>query len=158
LVFGAKVGDEAPPLFSTRVGENVVLTGPNVILALKIAVSAVTFLLLASLAALAQGKYRLHGRINVVFFTLTLAALLGLEVVVRIVDPNVFTYINENAELHYRLNVHLCFSIPATLLMPAMLYTGLTRRRATHLKLAVLFGILWTGTFLTGLFYLPHVP
>lgn len=134
------------------------LTGPNVILALKIAVSAVTFLLVVSLAALAQGKYRLHGRINVVFFTLTLAALLGLEVLVRIIDPSVFDYINNDPELHYRLNVHLCFSVPATLLMPAMLYTGLTRRRAIHLKLAILFSLLWIGTFVTGLFYLPHVP
>ena len=51
------------------------LTGPNVILTLKVAVAAVTVLLLASLVALARGQYRLHGRINLVFFTLTLAAV-----------------------------------------------------------------------------------
>jgi hypothetical protein len=40
--------------------------------------------------------------------------------------------------------------------MPMMLYTGLTGRRRVHLSLAVVFGALWTGTFLTGVFFLPH--
>ena len=39
--------------------------------------------------------------------------------------------------------------------MPAMLYTGLTRRRQVHLVLAALFGVFWTGTFITGIFFLP---
>ncbi len=132
------------------------LTGPNVILALKIAVTAVTVLLLASLVALARGQYRLHGRINVVFFTLTLAAVLGLELVVRVVNPEVFDYIARDPALHRALNIHLCFSVPSALLMPAMLYTGLTGRRRVHLRLAFLFGLLWTGTFVTGVFFLPH--
>ena len=132
------------------------LTGPDVILALKVAVAAVTALLLASLVALARGQYRLHGRINLAFFTLTLLAVLGLELVVRVVSPGVFDYINRNDELRRALNVHLCFSVPSTLVMPAMLYTGLTRRRGAHLALAVLFGVLWAGTFVTGMFFLPH--
>jgi hypothetical protein len=42
--------------------------------------------------------------------------------------------------------------------MPVMLFTGLTGRRTLHLRLAYLFGALWTGTFLTGVFFLPHTP
>jgi uncharacterized membrane protein YozB (DUF420 family) len=134
------------------------LTGPNVILTLKVAVSAVTVLLLASLAALARGNYRLHGRINVVFFTLTLMAVLGLELVVRVIEPEVFAYINADERLRQALNTHLWFSVPSTFLMPAMLYTGLTGRRRVHLALALVFGILWTGTFVTGIFFLPPSP
>ena len=44
------------------------LSPGDVILALKIAVGAVTVLLAASLVALAAGRPRLHGRINTVFF------------------------------------------------------------------------------------------
>jgi hypothetical protein len=135
-----------------------VLTGPHVILALKVAVAAVTILLLASLAALLAGRYRLHGRINLAFFTLTLVAVLGLELVIRVLDPNVFDYINRNEELRAALNVHLCFSVPALVVMPAMLYTGLKRHRRVHLVLAAGFGVLWVGTFVTGIFYLPHKP
>jgi hypothetical protein len=133
-----------------------VLTGPNVILTLKAAVAAVTVILLTSLVALARGRYRLHGRLNVVFFTLTLAAVLGLELLVRVISPGVFEYIHGNPELSRALNVHLCFSVPSALLMPAMLYTGLARRRGVHLALAAAFAVLWTGTFVTGIFFLPH--
>jgi uncharacterized membrane protein YozB (DUF420 family) len=134
------------------------LTGPNVILTLKIAVAAVTLLLLTSLLALARGNYRLHGRINVVFFTLTLVTILGFEAIIRGIDPSIFNYIEEHPDLRQALNVHLCFSVPAALLMPAMLYTGLTHRRSIHLTLAVLFGALWIGTVITGVFFLPHTP
>jgi uncharacterized membrane protein YozB (DUF420 family) len=129
-------------------------TGPTVILALKIAVGAVTALLLASLLALWRGNYRLHGRINLVFFLLTLLALLGLELIVRVLNPDVFRYFTEDE--NRLLNVHLCFSIPSALLMPVMLYTGLKHVRRVHLVLAALFGVLWAGTFVTGVFFLPH--
>jgi uncharacterized membrane protein YozB (DUF420 family) len=129
--------------------------GPSVILTLKVLVSAVTLLLLASLVALLRGNYRLHGRINLVFFILTLATLLGFEVLVQIIRPDVFHYIRDNDELRRALNIHLCFSVPSALLMPVMLYTGLTHRRGLHIALAVVFGILWTGTFVTGVFFLP---
>ena len=132
------------------------LTGPHVILALKVAVATVTVILLTSLVALARGNYRLHGRLNVVFFTLTLAAVLGLELIVRVLSPGVFEYIHENPEVARALNAHLCFSVPSALLMPAMLYTGLTRRRGVHLALAAAFAVLWCGTFVTGVFFLPH--
>jgi hypothetical protein len=139
--------------FST---ENPVLTGWNVILALKLAVTAVTVLLLCSLTALSFGKYRLHGRINIVFFVLTVAALGGLELLMRVIDPELFDYFDEVTRR--RLTIHLCFSAPAAALMPLMLFTGLTHRRKPHLVLAGLFGVLWVGTVVTGLFYLPHTP
>jgi uncharacterized membrane protein YozB (DUF420 family) len=134
------------------------LTGPSVILILKVAVAAVTLLLLASLGALAAGKQRLHGRINIVFFTLTLVTLIGFELLIRVIQPDLFDYIQQNDDLNRKLVTHLYFAIPSALLMPIMLYTGLTRKRDIHIKLAILFGILWAGTFVTGVFTLPHAP
>lgn len=130
------------------------LTGPNVIWTLKIAVAAVTLLLLAALIAVARGNYRLHGRLNLVFFTLTLMAVLGLELIVRVIAPDVFDYFNSDSELRQALNRHLWFSVPSTFVMPAMLYTGLKGYVRAHLSLAVCFAVLWTGTVVTGLFFL----
>jgi uncharacterized membrane protein YozB (DUF420 family) len=128
-----------------------VLTGPHVILALKIAVGAVTILLLASLTALLLNRPRLHGRINIVFFILTVIALFALEVVMRVIAPDIF---NGNASMEKWLPIHLCFSIPSALLMPFMLFTGLRGYRQVHLYLAGIFTALWTGTFITGIFFL----
>jgi len=135
--------------------------GPIVIIALKLAVAAVTVLFLLSLVALAKGRYRLHGRINVVFFTLTLLAVLGLEVVSRLVYPlvsgddrDLFSYFDQ--ETRRALRVHLCFSVPSALVLPVMLYLGLTGRRRWHVALGALFVVLWAGTFVTGIFFLPH--
>jgi hypothetical protein len=130
------------------------LTGPLVILILKMAVGAVTLLLLTSLVALLLGRRRLHGRINVVFFILTLGALVGLEVIVRLVKPDIFDYFDEGMRL--ALTVHLGFAIPAALLMPVMLWSGKTGRGRLHLILGVPFLALWIGTFITGIFFLPH--
>jgi hypothetical protein len=135
-----------------------VLNGPNVILALKVAVFAVTLLFLSALMALARGNYRLHGRINTVFFALTATALFSLEIIVRVIDPDIFRYIDANPVLSRSLSIHLSFALPAALLMPLMLFTGYTRRRALHLSLATVFSLLWTGTFVTGIFFLPHSP
>lgn len=128
------------------------LTGPNVILTLKIAVVVVTALLIAAVIAVARGNYRLHGRLNLAFFTLTLMAVLGLELVVRVLAPDVFAYINGDSELRQALNRHLWFSVPSTLVLPAMLYTGLKGYVRVHLSLAVCFTVLWSGTFITGIF------
>jgi uncharacterized membrane protein YozB (DUF420 family) len=135
-----------------------VLTGPNVILTLKIAVAAVTVLLLAAVLAAMRGNYRLHGRLNLLFFTLTLMAVLGLEVVVRILAPDVFDYINRDNTLRRALNWHLWFSVPSTFILPAMLYTGLKGYVRLHLSLAACFAVLWSGTFITGIFFLPPTP
>jgi uncharacterized membrane protein YozB (DUF420 family) len=131
------------------------LTGPNVILALRVAVAVVTVLLAAALVAVARGNIRLHGRINLVFSVLTLTALLGLELVARVLAPGAFVeYFAAYPERRQALYVHLSFAVPAAILLPLMLYTGLGRRRAWHLTLAVLFGLLWLGTFITGTFFL----
>jgi hypothetical protein len=46
--------------------------------------------------------------------------------------------------------------VPSALLLPVMLFTGKTKRRTTHVAFAVLFSLMWTGTFVTGIFFLPH--
>jgi len=135
-----------------------VLNGPNVILTLKIAVATVTVLLIAAIIAVARGNSRLHGRINLVFFTLTLMAVFGLELVVRILAPDVFDYINNDTELRHALNRHLWFSVPSTFVLPGMLYTGVKGYVRVHLSLAACFVVLWTGTFVTGIFFLPPTP
>jgi hypothetical protein len=127
---------------------------PDVVIPiLKVAVGAVTLLLLASLAALATGKKRLHGKINVVFFALTMLAVLGLEIIIRFVNPE-FTA-GFSPDDRQALNIHLGFSIPAAVLLPAMLYSGKTHR-SWHVPLAVVFSVLWAGTFVTGIFFLPY--
>jgi hypothetical protein len=136
----------------------IVLTPANVILTLKIAVMAVTVLLLASLTALATGRRRLHGRINIVFFVLTLVALISLEGITRLIDPEMFSHYFQETGSENALSVHLSFSVPAALLLPLMLYTGLKHKRNVHISLAILFSVLWTGTFITGIFFLPYRP
>jgi hypothetical protein len=131
-----------------------VLTGPNVILALKVAVAAVTVILTASLTCAAFGKYRLHGRLNVVFFVLTLTAVVGLEAIIRFVDPHLFDYFDPATRRI--MTIHLCFSIPSALLLPLMLFTGLRHKRAIHIGIGTLFLTCWIGTFVTGIFFLPH--
>ena len=130
------------------------LTGPHVILILKIAVISVTLLLAWSLLVLYRGNYRLHGRINLWFMILTLVAVLGLEFVVRVVDPTLFDYFD--VRTRKMLYVHLCFSVPSAVLLPVMYVTGRLRVRRVHLALAWVFGALWIGTFVTGVFWLPH--
>ncbi len=128
------------------------LTSANVILCLKSAVAAVTVLLGGSLLALLYRNYRLHGRINTAFFVLTFVALLGLEVIVRIIDPGLFD--DFTPQQRHFLFIHLCFALPAAALLPVMLITGWTGRGRLHLGLAFFFGLLWAGTVITGLFFL----
>src|SRR5438552_12202904 len=97
-----------------------VLTGPEVILVLKVAVCAVTLLLLTALIGVARGNYWLHGRINMVFFVLTVTALFGLELVARVIDPALFDYFDERTRRI--LAIHLCFALPSAALMPVMLF------------------------------------
>lgn len=132
------------------------ITGPVVILILKCAVAGVTVLFLASLVALLRGRYRLHGRINLAFMVLTLAAVFGLEFLIRVQDPDLFKYFDDTTRRH--MQIHLCFSVPAAILLPVMYVTGRAGWRRTHYVLAALFTIAWIGTFVTGIFYLPHTP
>ncbi len=128
-------------------------SGPEIILILKLLVTAVTVLFTLSLISLALGRIRLHGRINIVFFLLTITTVLGFELLLRI-GTDVTSQFSENAR--QILRIHLCFSVPAALLLPVMLISGLKRHRRFHQSVGVLFVILWIGTFITGVVYLPH--
>jgi FtsH-binding integral membrane protein len=128
------------------------MVGTDIILTLKVLVSGVTVLLVASLAALAAGRPRLHGRINTVFFILTMGTVAGFETLIHFVDVKS----SFDSATRAALNVHLCFSIPSAVLLPAMFLTGIQRRKKLHRGLAVLFLALWIGTVVTGVFYLPH--
>jgi len=130
------------------------LTAEILLLVLKVAVITVTILLAASLTALAFGKYRLHGRLNIVFFLLTLTAVLGLEVVARFLKPEMFGEYFDRHNSWNMLYIHLSFSLPAALVLPVMLYSGLRRHRRLHIGIGLIFLVLWIGTVITGVFFL----
>jgi hypothetical protein len=129
------------------------LTGPQIILTLKVLVATVTVLLLASLVALLLGKPRLHGQLNTVFFVLTMATVVAFEGLIQFGFSITSAF---DAAAREALKIHLCFAVPSAVLLPIMLYTGKTRRKTLHLVFAVLFTVMWAGTFVTGIFYLPH--
>ncbi len=124
------------------------------LLILKILVATVTLLLAASLVALALGRPRWHGRINTVFFILTVTTLIGFEILIRLIYPNLTA--GFSPEQREALSVHLRFSVPSAILLPIMLFTGLRKYKKAHRTVAVGFLILWIGTFITGVFFLPH--
>ena len=127
-------------------------TGPEIILTLKVLVAAVTAILVASLAALAAGRPRLHGRLNTAFFVLTMSTVAGFELLLQFVDvKSAFDPATRDA-----LRVHLGFAVPSALVLPAMFVTGVRRRKRLHLGLSAVFVTLWAGTFVTGVFFLPH--
>ena len=130
------------------------LTPGVVILALKIAVAMVTVLLVASLIALAVHRPRWHGRINTVFFILTATTVLGFEVIIRFIRPDLTAGFTE--EQREALSIHLGFAVPSAILLPVMLYSGLRQYKKAHLACARVFVLLWAGTFITGIFFLPH--
>jgi hypothetical protein len=127
-------------------------TGPTIILTLKVLVTAVTVLLLASLVALAAGNPRLHGRLNAVFLALTLATVAAFEAVLQLVDVTA-TF---DPAARDALRVHLYFAVPSAILVPVMYVTGRVGWKRLHLALAAGFTVLWAGTFVTGVFFLPH--
>lgn len=127
-------------------------TGPEIILTLKVLVAAVTLILVASLAALAAGRPRLHGRLNTAFFVLTMSTVVGFEALLQFVDiKSTFDPAAREA-----LRIHLWFAVPSAVLVPAMFITGVRRRKRLHLALSAAFAALWAGTFVTGVFFLPH--
>ena len=132
------------------------LTAETVILSLKIAVIAATLLLVCSMTALALGNYRLHGRINLVFFILVLAVLLGFESAAHLISPGMLQDFLRQQQALDALYIHLGFSVPAALVLPGMLYTGLKGYRRIHIALGIVFLTLWSGTLITGVFFLPH--
>ena len=132
------------------------MTAPTIILILKAAVIAVTILLVGSMTALIRGNIRLHGRVNLVFFALTLVAVLGLEAIIRFISPDIFYEYLDRRGARSALQIHLGFSVPAAVLLFFMLFTGLKHHRTLHIAAGCLFLVLWTGTFITGVFFLPH--
>jgi hypothetical protein len=127
------------------------LTGPQIILTLKVLVTAVTVLLLCSLVALLLKRPRLHGHINTAFFALTMLTVIGFETLLHWVDVSAtFDDVARQA-----LRTHLWFALPSALILPAMIITGKMQRKRLHLVLAAVFATLWTGTVITGL-GLPH--
>jgi hypothetical protein len=92
----------------------------------------------------------------VVFFVLTLAALFLFEIVVRMIDPVLFSGLWKNAVLAKSLKIHLCFAVPSAFLMGIMLFTGLRKFRVLHRRVAIVFLVCWIGTFYTGIFWLPN--
>ena len=127
-------------------------TGPEILLALKVLVSAVTVVFAAAIVAIATGYRRLHGQLNVVFFVLTMTTVLGFELLLRLGTDVSATF---SPEAKAALRVHLVFAVPSALLLPLMLWSGATRRRRLHVPLAVVFTLLWAATVYTGLFTLP---
>ncbi len=128
------------------------LSGSEIILALKVLVASVTVLLLASIVALRLGRPRLHGRINSAFFVLTMLTVVGFEVLLQFVDVSA----SFDEPTRRALRLHLWFAVPSAVLLPVMLFTGQTGRKSMHIALAAVFGIMWAGTFVTGVFFLPH--
>jgi uncharacterized membrane protein YozB (DUF420 family) len=128
-------------------------TGPQIILTLKVLVSVVTVLFLVAIWAIATGRKKLHGRVNTAFFILTMTTVIGFEVLLRL-GSNVtetFTPTQKQALL-----VHLYFAVPSALLLPLMLLSGMRHWRRLHIACGVLFTLFWIGTFVTGVFFLPH--
>lgn len=145
---------EEAPFLHPRLGR--AMDAGLIILLLKIAVATVTVLWLASMVALVKGRVRLHGRINIAFFALTLTALIGLEVIARLINPELFEQFLESRNALGMLRLHLSFSLPSAALLFVMLFTGLKHHRTLHIAAGILFAVLWTGTFVTGIFFLPH--
>ncbi len=54
------------------------------------------------------------------------------------------------------LRAHLYFAVPSALLLPVMLYSGIKRLRTLHVAVGIVFLSLWAGTFVSGVFFLPH--
>jgi uncharacterized membrane protein YozB (DUF420 family) len=128
-------------------------TGPQILLILKVLVAAVTVLFAASLVALARKNFKLHGRINTAFFVLTMLTVIVFELLIRFAIDVTTTF---SPEARAALRIHLFFSVPAALLLPVMFLSGVKRRRAIHVPVGIVFAILWAGTAVTGLVFLPH--
>jgi uncharacterized membrane protein YozB (DUF420 family) len=129
------------------------MSGPAVILTLKVLVTAVTVLFAVAVWAIATGRKKLHGRVNTAFFTLTLTTVVGFELLLRL-QGNVTDHFTP--EQKQALLVHLCFAGPSAVLLLVMMATALLRWKKVHVACGLVFAVLWLGTFVTGVFFLPH--
>jgi hypothetical protein len=103
--------------------------------------------------AIATGRKKLHGRINTAFFTLTLTTVVGFELLLR-VQGNVTDHFSP--EQNRALYVHLCFAGPSAVLLLVMMGSALLKWKRFHVGCGLVFAALWVGTFVTGVFFLPH--
>lgn len=129
------------------------LTGPTIILTLKVLVSVVTVLFATAVVAIGTGRKKLHGRINTAFFILTMTTVVGFELVLRLGTDVTSTF---TPAALAALRVHLYFAVPSALLLPLMLLSGKRHWKAVHVATGCVFTVLWVGTFVTGVFFLPH--
>jgi len=129
------------------------LSGPAIILTLKVLVSVVTVLFAVAVWAISTGRKKLHGRVNTVFFALTLTTVVGFEVLLRL-QGNVTDHFSPAQR--QALLIHLCFAVPSAVLLLAMMTTALLKWKRVHIACGLLFALLWIGTFVTGVFFLPH--
>lgn len=129
------------------------LTGPQIILTLKVLVVAVSVLFAAAVVSIAFGRKKLHGRLNTAFFILTMTTVVGFELLLRFFVDVSATFSDEARQA---LRVHLCFAIPSALLLPAMILSGARHWVKLHVACGILFTLVWIGTFVTGVFFLPH--
>ena len=128
-------------------------TGPQIILTLKVLVVAVSVLYLAAILAILFGRKKLHGRINTAFFILTMTTVVGFELLLRFFVDVSSTF---NEEAREALHVHLYFAVPSAVVLPVMMLSGKAHWVKVHVACGVLFTLLWIGTFVTGVFFLPH--
>lgn len=129
------------------------MSGADIILTLKVLVTAVTVLFAAAVWAIATGRKKLHGRINTAFFTLTLTTVVGFELLLRL-QGNVTDHFTPDER--QALLVHLCFAGPSAVLLLVMMGSALLRWKRVHVACGLVFAALWLGTFVTGVFFLPH--
>ena len=75
-----------------------------------------------------------------------------------LIRPDPLDYPDSDAGFESRrLTIHLCFSLPATAVMPPGAVHRLWPPPPNFIyPLPVLFSILWIGTFVTGVFFPPH--
>jgi len=130
-----------------------VLNGPAIILTLKVLVIAVTVLYAAAILAIVSKRKKLHGRLNTAFFFLTVTTVVGFELLLRLGVDVAATFTPEAREA---LRIHLYFAVPSAIVLPAMMLSGARHWKVFHVSLGILFTLLWIGTFITGVFFLPH--
>lgn len=129
------------------------VTGPTIILTLKVLVSAVSLLYAAAVIAILLNRKKLHGRLNTAFFFLTMTTVVGFELLLRIGIDVAATFSDEALQA---LRIHLCFAVPSAILLPLMMLSGVRHWKKLHVATGVLFTLFWIGTFITGVFFLPH--
>lgn len=129
------------------------LSGPDIILTLKVLVTAVTVLFAVAVWAIATGRKKLHGRINTAFFILTLTTVVGFELLLRFGVEVATTFTDVEREA---LRIHLFFAVPAAVALLLMMGSALLKWKRFHVGCGLVFAALWLGTFVTGVFFLPH--